>query len=310
VPAVLALALVSALLAAASAGGAALAGPMPGSPDPKQVVLRSSDLGGAKVLFQRYFRSTDFPASVAYERAFKTGKVGGVRFLHLESDAEIGTDADAVARLLGAVHRQLGSKQGRAALAKGFAQGVRGSPIPISELQVGHVRSLGVGPGSFDLPMSVRILGVRTNLHVALFAVDRLLAGLELVGAPGVPVSVATMTRLAKVMTVRMAAQLVPRSLTPPTIAGTPESGQTLTALPGTWSGAASTFAYQWERCDGTGANCTDLPGAVDSSYVVQDADVGATLRMRVTATNASGDATAESAPTAAVAPLPAPLPA
>ena len=301
---------VSAVLGVGSAGGTVRVGPAPGAPDPKQMVLRSSDLGGATIALQRYFLSTDFPASLAYERRFKAGRAGRVRFLYAASDAEVGTNAPATARVLAAAHRALGSKRGRAALAKGFAQGVGDSSIPISKLQVGHVRGLGVGPGSFDLPMSVRILGVRADLHIALFRVDRLLGALELVGAPGAPVSVAAMARLARVMTSRMAEQLAPRSLTPPTISGTAESGQTLTAVPGAWSGAASTFSYQWERCDGTGTNCADLPGAVAAAYAVQDADVGSTLRVKVTATNAFGEASAESAPTAIVTQAPAPAPA
>ena len=300
---------VGAVLGAGSASGTAVVGPQPGSPDPKQVVLRSSDLGAARVALQRYSRSSDFPGAIAYEREFRAGKAGGARLLYAASAAEVGTDAPAAARVLAAVHRALGSKKARAALAKGFAQGVGDSSIPISKLQVGHVRALGAGLGSFDLPMSVRILGLRTDLHIALFRVDRLLGALELVGAPGARVPVATMTRLARVMTARMAAELVTQNLTPPAISGPAQSGQMLTAGPGTWSGATSTFTYRWQRCDGTGANCADLPGAVDATYALQDADVGSTLRVVVTATNAFGEASAESAPTAIVTPAPAPLP-
>ena len=300
---------VGAVLAAGAASGTAVVGPQPGSPDPKQMVLRSSDLGAARVASERYFRSTDFPASIAYEREFRAGKAGGAHFLYALSAAEVGTDAPASARVLAAAHRALGSKKARAALAKGFARGVGDSSIPISKLQVGHVRALGAGLGSFDLPMTVTILGLRTDLHIALFRVDRLLGALELVGAPGARVPVATMTRLARVVTARMTAQLMPQNLTPPTISGTVQPGQTLTAAPGTWSGATSTVTYRWERCDGTGANCADLPGAVAPTYALQDADVGSTLRVVVTATSAFGEASAESAPTAIVTPAPAPLP-
>ena len=40
-----------------------------------------------------------------------------------------------------------------------------------------------------------------------------------------------------------------------PTISGTAQSGQTLTASPGSWSGTQPiTYAYQWQRCNSSGA--------------------------------------------------------
>ena len=35
------------------------------------------------------------------------------------------------------------------------------------------------------------------------------------------------------------------------------QAGQTLTSSVGTWSGAPTSFTYQWRRCDATGAQCT-----------------------------------------------------
>jgi len=92
-----------------------------------------------------------------------------------------------------------------------------------------------------------------------------------------------------------------------PTITGTASAGSTLTASTGTWTGSpAPTFAYQWERCDGAGANCSDIGGATASTYLVAAADAGSTIRVRVTATNAAGSAAATSAQTAAVTAAPA----
>jgi lysophospholipase L1-like esterase len=92
-----------------------------------------------------------------------------------------------------------------------------------------------------------------------------------------------------------------PQSTAPPTIAGTPVSGQTLTASPGTWANGPTGYAYQWRRCDGAGVACADIPDAGGSSYTPGGTDVGTTLRVRVTATNAAGSASAESAATSAV---------
>jgi hypothetical protein len=99
-----------------------------------------------------------------------------------------------------------------------------------------------------------------------------------------------------------------PHSTAVPAVSGTAVNGQTLTATPGSWTGDAPiTFAYQWRRCDANGANCVSISGATGSTYHLAGADVGFRLRARVTATNAAGQASAESAATAVVATATAP---
>src|SRR6266545_4848276 len=93
-----------------------------------------------------------------------------------------------------------------------------------------------------------------------------------------------------------------PVNTSPPTISGTPQDGQTLTAAPGSWSGTQPiTYADQWQRCDSSGANCAPVSGATSPTYAVTSADVGSTLRVAVTATNSAGSATATSAATTVV---------
>jgi hypothetical protein len=97
-----------------------------------------------------------------------------------------------------------------------------------------------------------------------------------------------------------------PANTSPPTISGTAQDGQTLTAGTGTWTGTAPiAYAYQWLRCDGSGANCAALAGATASGYVVASADVGSTLRVAVTASNAGGSTSARSSQTAVVVAAP-----
>jgi len=87
-----------------------------------------------------------------------------------------------------------------------------------------------------------------------------------------------------------------------PTVAGTPQAGSELTASTGTWTGTPPIFfGYQWRRCDTGGDNCTEISGATGSTYLVDPADAGSTLRVAVTANNAAGSSTADSAPTAVV---------
>jgi hypothetical protein len=96
---------------------------------------------------------------------------------------------------------------------------------------------------------------------------------------------------------------VAPVNTAPPTISGTPTVGQTLTASDGTWSNAPTSFAYQWLRCNGGGNSCADVANGTQKTYTLVGADAGRTMRVRVTATNADGSTSAQSAQTAAVAP-------
>ena len=101
---------------------------------------------------------------------------------------------------------------------------------------------------------------------------------------------------------------VVPANTALPAISGTATVGSTLTAGTGTWTENPTSYAYDWRRCDAAGASCTPI-GATGSTYVVAAADLGATLRVAVTATNASGSAPA-AALSAATAAVPRPPPA
>lgn len=70
----------------------------------------------------------------------------------------------------------------------------------------------------------------------------------------------------------------------------------------GTWSEAPLAYAYQWEDCNGSGAECTPIPGAVNASYYPVKSDEGHTLRALVLAANAGGSVSAQSAATHTVA--------
>ena len=97
-----------------------------------------------------------------------------------------------------------------------------------------------------------------------------------------------------------------PASSQAPTISGTAVDGQTLTADRGTWTGTEpTTFAYQWQRCAANGENCNDIPSATAGTYTLGVPDIGSTIRVKVTATNPVGSASATSAATAQVAGIP-----
>jgi hypothetical protein len=95
-----------------------------------------------------------------------------------------------------------------------------------------------------------------------------------------------------------------PSNTAPPTVSGSAVTGQALTGTLGTWTGSpAPSLAAQWQSCQG--GTCSDIPGAQGGTYVVGAGDVGKTLRVVVTATNASGTATAASAQTQPVTSTP-----
>jgi hypothetical protein len=80
-----------------------------------------------------------------------------------------------------------------------------------------------------------------------------------------------------------------------------PTVGIYLLGTKGGWTGA-SYYKYQWEDCDAAGANCTAIPGAINTSYKVADSDVGHTLVLLVTAfASPSSSTPASSAPTGVV---------
>jgi hypothetical protein len=95
-----------------------------------------------------------------------------------------------------------------------------------------------------------------------------------------------------------------PANTQAPSVSGTVRDGETLSADPGSWSGTAPlSFAYQWQRCDG--GDCQDIAGADEQTHDLSAADVGATLRVRVTATNAADSISAASDQTQTVAAAP-----
>jgi hypothetical protein len=92
-----------------------------------------------------------------------------------------------------------------------------------------------------------------------------------------------------------------------PTISGAAQQDQTLSASKGSWSGSPTSYAYAWSQCDGNGGSCSPIGGATAATYTAAAADVGHTLRVTVTATNAGGSAQATSAPSAVVSSAAAP---
>jgi RHS repeat-associated protein len=92
-----------------------------------------------------------------------------------------------------------------------------------------------------------------------------------------------------------------PTNTSPPTITGTAQQGLTLTEHHGSWTHEPTSYTYQWEQCNSLGESCLQISGATSQTYVPVAGDVGHTLRVEETATNASGSGRVASAATAVV---------
>jgi hypothetical protein len=101
-----------------------------------------------------------------------------------------------------------------------------------------------------------------------------------------------------------------PRVTHGPSVSGTAQVGEPLTAT-ATWTGAAPiTASWAWQRCgDGSFASCAAIPGATSARYVPVAADVGKRLRVRLDIRNGKGSAWAIPEATDVVAPAPAGTP-
>jgi fibronectin type 3 domain-containing protein len=89
-----------------------------------------------------------------------------------------------------------------------------------------------------------------------------------------------------------------PQSLAVPSISGIARDGQRLKANRGSWSGQKPIdYAYGWARCDAAGDSCTAISSSPHASRRANHEDVGHTLRVTVTATDAAGTTSATSQP-------------
>jgi hypothetical protein len=118
-----------------------------------------------------------------------------------------------------------------------------------------------------------------------------------------VRVTVTDWMGLVSTKTLTVTAVGAPTTTVSPVVAGVPNVGQTLTTTDGVWTGVPPiAYSYQWQRCDAfdaassggisTGTGCADITGARANSYTVTSADVGHSLRARVTATTLGGSNT------------------
>ena len=106
---------------------------------------------------------------------------------------------------------------------------------------------------------------------------------------------------IAVLGTASPASAAVPGNTALPVVSGTAKDGVTLSSSNGAWSGSPTSFTRQWRRCNAAGAACANIAGAIASTYLATSTDIGNTVRVVVTARNASGSSSATSNATGVV---------
>ena len=101
----------------------------------------------------------------------------------------------------------------------------------------------------------------------------------------------------------------LPRVTFKPQLGGNTYREGVMGFTPGNWdgdnSGANNTYAYQYGRCDASGANCHPISGATNSRYTLVKADEGSTVNVTITATDTDGSASYTTPASAVITALP-----
>lgn len=277
-----------ALVAGASARSAV-------SPDVAAMNLQAGDVPGAKLVAQGAVAEKGYLAAYAREFVFSAPS-GSSRLVLLQAETELAATAALATADLAAAEKTVRSPLGRKVIIASIAKSEKVKPkaVVLGKLS----RATGYDQG-FILPVSFPIKGKRVYESLLFLRLDRVAVAMFGVGLR--PVTVGATGKYVTALASHIGTELTPAPLSPPTVTGTAQQGQTLTATPGTWTAPEATFGYQWQHCDAAGANCVDVPGATTQTYAVTPADVGATLLVVVTASNRFGSPATPSVATAIV---------
>lgn len=79
-----------------------------------------------------------------------------------------------------------------------------------------------------------------------------------------------------------------PANTVRPALSGDTTPGGTIATTNGAWTPPATSYQYQWQRCQ-TDGTCVNVSGATGKTYGIRTADVGSRLRALVTAKLATG---------------------
>jgi hypothetical protein len=280
------LVLVAALVLVASASAAT-------TPSVAAMNLQAADVPGAKLVSEGSVKEAGFLSAYARGFAFSNPARG---LIALQSETRLAASTAKASSFVAKVERTFRSSAGRKALVAVIAKQAKVKPKAIV---LGKPHAVAGFDQGFEVAVSVGVKGARAYESLTYLRLDRVAVSMLEVSLH--PIGAGTTLKYTNAILGHIGAELGPQVVTPPTVSGTAQQGQTLTATPGTWSAADATFTYQWQHCDSAGASCVDLAGATAQTYAVTATDVGTTLHVVVTATTRFGSATASSPQTAVV---------
>lgn len=99
----------------------------------------------------------------------------------------------------------------------------------------------------------------------------------------------ATAVGASTVTTASIQGFLPPQPTVIPTIIDTNTVSSIITSTNGTWPSTTSGFVYQWQKSTDSGTTWADISAATASTYTIVSADLGSTIRLRVTVSTNTG---------------------
>jgi hypothetical protein len=287
-------------VSAFAVAGAQAAGP-PDEPDLQAMALAAGDFDGGGVVDSQGFVTAPVPFVGEYTRYFRPGaRLGGRRLLYAANIDLSLDDASTMQTTFSALVQQLNTRAGQKAITDPLISRLRtgtGGRLKIKSISVARPVTMQLGQDAFRMAIVLKTNVGRLEFALAGVRVDRAIGLIALAAYPRArltngPPTLAT-ARLAK----RFTAGFQLQNTVAPTVVGTPQQGQALTADPGHWAGGPGSFTYQWNRCAAAGTPCAPIAGATAQTYVPTAADSGSRLSVTVTASNSISQSSATSVP-------------
>ena len=264
---------------------------LPGVPASSTMALTAADVPGAAVAGQGSLPTGDMDVANAYSREFLfRSPYGASKYVVLKEEVLVATSEDNAATEYRIAGHLFSSSAFQRSIANSFIADMK-LKKGVARVTTIKARALGFGDSALEAGSIVHGKnGATINISLSLYRVGKVVV-LNIAEGNGSKIVAADARTFGTLGMAHIDAALVPIVISPATIAGTAQQGQTLTASPGEWGDEPASYTYQWQHCDAAGANCVDVAGATASTYAVSAADVGFTLHVAVAGTNRFGTA-------------------